>query len=66
MNRLFFSGWIMIVLSICCVSVYISGNKLWADIPNMIMGWWLFAAGFFIAGILMIMHEPGNQNRKGY
>jgi hypothetical protein len=62
--KAFISGWIMIFLAVACVVAYIFLPAYWKDInPNIFIGWWLFAAGFFIAGVyfLSVIFESENK-----
>lgn len=53
--RAFITGWIFVILSIGCVIGYIFLPEFWkAHSPTLLVGWWLFAAGFFIAGIIFL------------
>jgi hypothetical protein len=53
--KIFITGWIMIILAIICVIAYIPLAEYFHKLADgMIFGWWLFAAGFFIAGVFFL------------
>lgn len=58
--KAFITGWIFVILSIVCVILYISLPEYWKELSiggNLMVGWWLFTAGFFIAGAGFILES---------
>jgi hypothetical protein len=50
------SGWIFVFLAIACVAGYLFLADHWGkNDDGRLMGWFLFAIGFFIAGIVFLI-----------